>query len=304
MTLLGGALTLAALGTAALPMCREARRSPIAALRDAAPGGFAKLPSGTTHYQWFGPESGPVTVCIHGLTTPSFVWQGLVPHLVKAGQRVLTYDLYGRGYSDAPRGAQTPAFFIRQLTELLAHVQVPAPVTLIGYSMGGAIAACMAAQAPERIARLVLLAPAGMGHDLGSLSRRAAQVPLIGDWLFHMAYPGILHTGIESERGTPGSVPDIADQQLFQLTRRGYLRAVLSSLRGQLARPLEDEHCRIARAGTPVLAIWGRDDSVIPIRAMGTLAQWNRSAHQEVIAGAGHGLTYTHTPQVARAILA
>ncbi|MGP6087811.1 alpha/beta fold hydrolase [Antarctobacter jejuensis] len=302
MTFLGGALTLAGLSATALPGYLEYRRKPIAALRDKATGAFADLSQGKTHYRWSGPKEAPVALCIHGLTTPSFVWEGLTPHLLTAGYRVLTYDLYGRGFSDAPCARNTAQFFTRQLRDLLDHQGVDAPVTLIGYSMGGAIAASFAAAHPERTERVILIAPAGMGHDLGQLARFTRDVPLLGDWAFHLGYPSQLRTGIEAERDQPGSVENIADRQLAQLDRRGYLRSVLSSLRGQLGRPLEVEHRRIAANGTPVTAIWGREDRTIPIRAKDTLALWNRNARQEVIDSAGHGLPYTHTRQLAQAI--
>ena len=53
---------------------------------------------------------------------------------------------------------------------------------------------------------------------------------------------------------------------------------------------------------TPVLAIWGSEDSIIPLSSMGDLAQLNRAARQEVIEGAGHGLTYTHSDEVIHAM--
>lgn len=303
MMFLGGAVTLACLGAAALPGYLELRRQEVSALRGQATGAFADLPGGMTHYQWFGPDDAPVAVCIHGLTTPSFVWQGLTPHLTAAGLQILTYDLYGRGFSDAPRGRQSGHFFTQQLGNLLDQQGIDVPVTLIGYSMGGAIAASFAAAHPERTHRVILIAPAGMGHDLGLVARLTRDVPLLGDWAFHLGYPAHLRKGIEVERHLPGSVEDIAEKQAAQLDRRGYLRSVLSSVRGQLRRPLEEDHRKIAANGTPVAAVWGRDDRVIPLRAMGTLAQWNRNARQEVIDGAGHGLTYTHTDQLAQAIL-
>ncbi|WP_323768276.1 alpha/beta hydrolase [Antarctobacter sp.] len=304
MSLLGSALTLVALGAAALPAYREIRRKSIKDLRAAAPGELADLSQGRTHFQWHGPQDAPVVVCIHGLTTPSFVWEGLTPHLINSGVQVLSYDLYGRGYSDAPRGLQSPAFFTRQLSDLLDHEGIDVPVTLIGYSMGGAIATSFAAANPDRTHRLILIAPAGMGHDLGPLARFTVDVPILGDWAFHMGYPNQFRSGIASERALPSSVDNIGDRQAAQLDRRGFVRSVLSSLRGQLRTPLEEDHRRIAATGLPVTAIWARDDKVIPIRAMGTLAQWSRNARQEVIAGAGHGLPYTHTADLARALTA
>ena len=104
----------------ASPLIIEATRKKMNdAARGDAPGQFAKLSGGVTHYQWRGPEGGPVAICIHGLTTPSFVYDGIAEGLSQIGFRVLTYDLYGRGYSDRPKGTQDIAFFRKQLSELL-----------------------------------------------------------------------------------------------------------------------------------------------------------------------------------------
>ena len=108
--------------------------------RNSAPGHFTKLSQGRTHYKWHGPSDGPVVVLVHGLTTPSYVWTALLPGLTGAGYRVLRYDLYGRGFSDRPKGAQTGAFFVRQLQDLLQDQGVDGPVPVVGYSMGGSIA--------------------------------------------------------------------------------------------------------------------------------------------------------------------
>ncbi|WP_425074323.1 alpha/beta fold hydrolase [Sagittula sp. S175] len=296
-------LTAAGGLVAALPALRELRRRPRnARLRAQAPGSFADLSQGVTHYDWLGPERGPVAVCVHGLTTPSFVWLGLARRLVAMGYRVLVYDLYGRGYSAAPRGLQTPGVFSRQLTDLLDHEGLTDDITLIGYSMGGAISAHWASENGHRLRRLILLAPAGMGHELGAMARWAVEWPVLGDWLFHMAYPTLFRKAAEAERNAASSVEDISDLQIGELDRRGFVRSVLSSLRGTLRRSAEAAHREIHATHLPVTAIWARDDKTIPLRAMGQLTQWNRDVRQVVIEEAGHGLTYTHADAVAQAI--
>lgn len=266
--------------------------------RQSAPGNLARLSRGVTHYQWYGPDNGPLVVCVHGLTTPSFVWEGIAPRLAEQGFRVLTYDLYGRGFSDRPRGAQEGAFFIAQLEELLDHLGVTHPFTLIGYSMGGSIGACFAAAHSDRLKKLILLAPAGMGHDLGPVARLVVNYGGFGRWLFMAMYGRSFRQSTEAERDLPSSVPDIVDRQQNELRYRGFRRAVLSSMRGILDRDLEEEHRAIATSDLPVLAIWGREDDVIPISGMGKLAEWNRKAEHEVIEGAGHALAYSHTEEV------
>jgi pimeloyl-ACP methyl ester carboxylesterase len=303
----GGLVTwgfVALLALLSAPLLREALRPRMnAAARAEAPGDFATLSRGLTHYRWFGPEHGAVTVCVHGLTTPSFVWDGLAPGLAAAGRRVLVYDLYGRGFSDRPEGAQVAAFFITQLRELLADQGVAGPVTLIGYSMGGAIATEFSARHPGRVQTLILIAPAGLGHDLGPVARIVARGGPFALWLMLAAFPRNFQRGCEAERALPSSVPGIVDLQQAQLRWRGFVPAVARSLSGILAQDLSPVHARIAQNGPPVHAIWGAADTVIPIACKDRLAALNPAARQSVIAGAGHGLTYTHTAQVLAACL-
>ena len=164
-------LVLLGLGLiAALPFLFERRKPDMNdEIRQRAPDQFAKLSDGYTHFQWHGPAEGPVLVCVHGLTTPSFVWDQLMPGLTEAGFRVLTYDLYGRGLSDRPKGIQTRSFFMRQLRDLLHQQGVLDGFTLMGYSMGGSIATVFASEEPQRVSQLVLLAPAGMGVEHSSV---------------------------------------------------------------------------------------------------------------------------------------
>ena len=293
------------LGLIATPLTIEAMRTPMTEeCQKTGPGKLALLSQGRTHYQWLGPDRGPVAVCIHGLTTPSFVWRGMAKGLALMGFRVLVYDHYGRGYSETIGGRQNAAFFLQQYNDLLAHENVTEPVTLIGYSMGGAIAAHVAASQPERVKQLILLAPAGMTELMNGRLKLTRDLPVIGDWLFLATYPFILRKGITAEVGIPGSVENITDLQRSETDRRGYFPAVLSSLRGVLRHQLTEEHAAIAAAGVPTLAIWGAEDDVITIDSKDVLAEWNPNALQSVVDGAGHGLTYTHTDQVLEAIRA
>lgn len=282
--------------TAAAPLVGEMARKPVTRRTSNDPNGqFADLPRGRVYYRWHGPNDGPVAICVHGLTTPSYVWDGLIPHLVDRGFRVLSFDLYGRGYSDRPFGPQDVDFYQEILTALLHDQQVSGPVTLIGNSMGSAIATAYAARRPARIRQLVLFVPAGMGHDLGVAARITQKLPVLGDWLFHLSYPRVLRTGAEAERDMPGFVANIADRQIEELQFRGFLRSVLSSLRSILAELRESDHRRIQNLGLPVLCIWGEDDNIIPIACKDRLSGWNADADHIVLPDAGHGLVYTHT---------
>lgn len=279
----------------AIPVVIEASRAPMDEdARADAPGQFASLDKGVVHFQWFGPESGPVLVCIHGLTTPSFVWKRILQGLAVMGFRVLTYDHYGRGYSDRPRGLQNAKFFNDALDDLLAHEgMAERPVSLLGYSMGGAIAAAYAARNTHRITRLMLIAPAGIGDVQVGLVRIVSRLPLVGDWLMLAIYPWVYRRGIADEADA-----EIGALQERELNYRGFVRSVLSSLRGVLARPHKKAHITLASQGMPMLAIWGDADTTIPITGMARLKDWNPKADNRVVEGAAHDLTYARPEEV------
>ncbi len=283
----------------AAPYVADRRRKPMnEAARQQAPGSFVTLSRGVTHYQWHGPEGAPVAVCVHGLTTPSFVWGPIVEGLVAMGFRVLTYDLYGRGYSDRPRGAQDAAFFVTQLEELLENQQVSGAFTLLGYSMGGAISTAFASKSPDRLRQVVLLAPAGMGHDLGPIARLVTNHKYLGSWLMMAFYGRSYAQALDAERDLPTAIPHIVDRQKAELDHRGFRGAVFSSMRGLLDTDQEVEHRQISEIGLPIMAIWGGDDDVIPIAGKATLSEWNPRAAHGVVENAGHALAYTHSDEV------
>ncbi len=292
-------LPLAALATAAVqPWLAERRRQTADAFRDQAPGRFAKLSQGVTHYQWLGRTRGPVVVCIHGLTTPSPVWYAIARGLDALGYRVLVYDLYGRGFSDAPRGAQTGDFFARQLLDLLDHQELTEDVTLMGYSMGGSIATHFTAQHPERVRRLILLASGGAWLREDRITELSRTLPGLGDWLHAVVATRQERRALRRQLGHRFDVEGIVELQLAEYQSRGFLRSVLSSRRHMLADMQEMQHRAIGRAGVPTVAIWAEKDEVIPLKSLGALTQWNRAIRQEVIPGATHDLAYRNADAV------
>ena len=292
-------ICLLVLGVAAAPYAAERRRLMMDDdARTDAPGAFIDLKHGRTHYRYFGPQSAPLAVCVHGLTTPSFVFEALADGLVAKGYRVLVYDHYGRGFSDRPNAAQDREFFVSHLDELLNALGEHEKFLLIGYSMGGAVAAAYSAAFAQRVRNLVLVAPAGMGHQLGPLANFIRVMPGIGDWLFMAGYGRSHRKGTEKERALHSAVPFVVDRQQRELQYRGFLPSVLSSLRNGLRAQAKADHQSIHEAGTKVVAIWGAADDVIPLDCKDKMAGWNPAAEQVVVPDEGHSLPYTHPDAV------
>jgi len=302
MILWGGLLTALAIITLPLLVAYLRRHPMNEAARAQASGAFADLPCGKTRYQWSGPPQGPIAVCIHGLTTPAYVWQEVEHGLAEAGYRVLTYDLFGRGYSDRVSGAQNADFFTTQLRALLKDQNVRGDITLLGYSMGAAIAANYAAKHPDMVKQLILIAPAGLGISVAGMQKLIINTPVIGDWFMAVFGGYLVRKGVRAESATPSVVAGIYDRQIADTRVRGFLPAVLSSLRNILSRPLDNEHRTIAKAGIPLTAIWGQADTVVPSTGRDRLATLNPAAQQITVPNAPHSLVYTYPADVVKAV--
>ena len=128
--------------------------------REGLPGSFVELPTGVTHYEVKGNPDARCVVLIHGNAAPYVSWDNTIVDLVDAGLRVLRYDVIGHGFSDRPRlRTYDRALYVRQLTELIDHLDIPYPISVVGTSQGGSIGACFAAENPGKVERLGLLAP-------------------------------------------------------------------------------------------------------------------------------------------------
>ncbi|KAJ7458240.1 Alpha/Beta hydrolase protein [Mycena latifolia] len=322
-------LPLAALpGLGSLPLDSRARE--IYPADWAGEGRYAEFPLGRTRYWLAGPEAGKKIVLIHGLSVPALVWAPLLPQLVAAGHRVLLYDLYGRGYSDAPSTTYDAQLYVTQLALLLQHVGW-ARARVVGVSMGGGIAAAFVATFPNLVEDEVVLIASGGLLESSDLSRTSKVMsspivqaltanPLVYAYLRRLA-----------ARPDPGDTPHAGAGPAHELVRlqsaylRGFNRAVSSSLR---AGPVSGLRWAFEKAdawkGRRVLIVHGTHDATVPpahaprIRALleGPLPHPSPLPHVdakrnetrpsvalELVPGAGHALTWTHAREVGGAVL-
>ena len=112
---------------------------------------------------------GPPVLLLHGFDSSFLEFRRLAP-LLASGVQLFIPDLYGFGFCPRPSGGDySPSGVMRHL-EVLARMigsRNPAPLGLIGASMGGSVAVELARRLPEQVNRLLLLAPAGLtGHPM------------------------------------------------------------------------------------------------------------------------------------------
>ncbi|KAJ9155518.1 Serine hydrolase-like protein [Pleurostoma richardsiae] len=135
---------------------------------DALPGGRdVPTPYGTIRVFEWGPPSGDKVLLLHGISTPGPALGSLAHALVDAGHRVMLFDFFGRGYSDAPADLPYDArLYCTQV--LLALASSPLAWTgdaafhLIGYSLGGGVAVVFAGWFPAMTRSVTVVASGGM----------------------------------------------------------------------------------------------------------------------------------------------
>ena len=257
---------------------------------DAYPGARDVLsPYGTLRvYEW-GPDDGRKVLLVHGISTPCVALGAIAHGLVDAGCRVILFDLPGRGYSSTP--VPTPhSNRLYTTIILLALTSSPVPWTgngnrfcLMGYSLGGAIAATFTAYFPSLISSLVLLAPGGLirkeRHTL--TNRFLYNTGLLPETTLERIIKSRLKGGDtptkatppkdsitpaasvigeaptetptkapELSRARPGiTVPKVVDWQLDN--HRGFVKSFISSIR---YGPVSEEHCHWRQLGDRLAA--------------------------------------------------
>lgn len=228
---------------------------------DVIPGSFLNLSQGKTHYQFHGSESGELIVLVHGGgSTGCYVWSKTIPALTNAGYRVLCYDLYGRGYSSSPKIAYSPELIYDQLIELLDSLSVREDFYLFGLSMGAMPATMLAAKNPERIKKLVYIAPSTLG---GFKPKWYLQTPLLSDLLMTFYwYPQSLASQM-GEFYVPEKALDYKNKLKYFMKIKGYKRVNLSTWLHTNTVNFKELLQDVGDNSLPVLLILGREDPYI-----------------------------------------
>ena len=274
-------------------------------VKQAADGDFINLPCGFTHYKMEGTD-GPWCVLVHGYCTPLFIYDKVAEALLAAGYRVLRYDLLGRGLSERVKATYTPQLFANQLYELVQALIPNRQFYLFGTSMGGIVTTTFVAAHPELVKKLVLYAPAGMVFNVPAYMRMA-QVPLLGDFIFHAFGAGILTKGCASElHHSPAAVAeDYRDRFGYCMQFRGIIPAVLSSLRHTILNFKENRkgYEGTAASGVPVLVLWGTIDKTMPYYQSATMQGVLPNMRLVTLEGSGHVFLYDEPERTMQATL-
>lgn len=123
---------------------------------------LVETPSGQTYVRVSGRPTDPPLVLLHGARGNSLMW---IPNIATLSAHYLTYalDTIGEiGLSVSQRKLSSVDDYVKWLDEVLAVLAPESPTSLVGMSYGGGLAAQYALRFPNRLNKLVLLAPASM----------------------------------------------------------------------------------------------------------------------------------------------
>jgi pimeloyl-ACP methyl ester carboxylesterase len=261
--------------------------------REKLGGTYINLSDGVTHYKLRGPDKGKVVVLVHGGTVPIWTWDKLSKFLNDAGFRTLSYDKYGRGYSDRPAVTYDQELYTRQLMELVEKLKIGQRFDLIGYSLGGGTAVNFTAQYPDRVQKLVIVSPLVNNFKVPTLF----QIPVIGEFAARLI--GIKIVVKRSRALFEGNSDSEIYNKLFveQTTYKGFQRSLLSMLRNNAVRDYTSAYQILSEQKHKILLIWGTEDSEITKDMIKDIRSFLPKLEFKPVEGVGHGIIF-QKPQI------
>jgi len=228
---------------------------------------FINVDGARVHYQEFGDPNRPTVLLIHGYTASTYVWHSTAPAIAESDLHVIAIDLLGFGFSEKPAwfdysiGSQA-----RMVSRFMNRVGI-GRATVVGSSYGGAVAATLALDYPERVEKLVLVDAVSNDAPKNHPVLRLASVRGLGE----LITPFLADSKIFMRRRMHGTLAranhhlitkDRVDSVLRPLLAADAHRSLLMTSRNWSAERISRDAYLIQQ---PTLIIWGEDDKVIPI---------------------------------------
>ena len=242
--------------------------------------------------------AGDPLLLLHGIGRSLEDWDEQHARLSDAHE-LHSLDLPGFGWSDPVDGPSTLVALADALPAYLDAAGVRGRVTVVGNSLGGAVAMTLATRHPERVRALVLADSAGFGREVTVGLRLLAFDPLAT--LVLRPTPGNSRRSTRSVFHDPALTTAERVRHAHALSARpahaatmlevardlGTVRGVSSGWR----RPLVEA---VRASGLPVLAVWGDRDRILPATHLRGVARELPDARLELISRCGH------MPQIER----
>jgi pimeloyl-ACP methyl ester carboxylesterase len=237
---------------------------------------------------------------LHGQPGAAADWRRLKAS-IGDGVRTIAFDRPGWDGRSAVRDLAGNASAARNVLDAVGVERA----TVVGHSLGAAVAVWLAWSSPERVGRLVLVAPAANLDSLSAVDYLLA-APVVG-WLASLGamWGGGLVLGAGPIRRWLAEATAL-DERYLRTAGRILLApsAWRSFAREQrfLVRDLPVLERRLGEIAAPTTIVAGAVDRVVPIAAARRLAGQIRGAELVEIEDAGHLVHQHHAGELARVI--
>jgi pimeloyl-ACP methyl ester carboxylesterase len=239
----------------------------------------------------------PPVVLLHGYGDTADCWRRVLPALQRH-RRVIAIDTPPFGRSGNP-----PAHFEEDLIAcyeeffpaLFDELDIGS-AAVVGHSMGGAMALTFALEAPSRVERLVLIAPAGLGDHAPwwwhAISGRWINWPALLKLPNPVAKPavraalrGFLEDRLVHDTRAMG---EVIDHFVHLHGGPGELRHLIDTGKALMAGYTGTLLARSTELQGPVLMLWGREDRLAPAEHAQAFSEVVAHARVEVLDNCGH----------------
>jgi pimeloyl-ACP methyl ester carboxylesterase len=232
-------------------------------------------------------------ICLHGWGGSKEIWRRFM-YAHGSGRRIVSLDLPGSGQSDPIREwsrDELSGWLERAMDRLGIRRAV-----LLAHSLGGNLALHAAANFPDRILAMALVAPAIYSDRLPSAKIYAA--PIIGLPIAHVArlFSGALGwmSGIVPEERAGGNIRPLLRRSIY-FFRDNTTRELCRQIAGMVRAPFDPHDLPIS---TGLLIIHGTEDNVIPIQhsRLFVEALWSQRENEQTRAKIIEYKNNHHTP--------
>jgi pimeloyl-ACP methyl ester carboxylesterase len=226
-----------------------------------APDDLVEIAGVQLHLRDVGPREGPAIVLLHGIGSSLHTFDAWAERLA-INHRVIRYDLPGAGLSGPdPQEDYSDDRSVALLLAVLDHLGV-ARATLAGNSIGGRLAWRFAAAHPDRVERLVLIAPDGFASPGFDYDKPPA-VPFVLEAMRLFLPKWALRPSIVAAYANPAALTDaVLERYHALLLAPGNRKAMLDRMRQTVLVPPEPY---LRDIEVPVLLLWGEKDAMIPV---------------------------------------
>jgi pimeloyl-ACP methyl ester carboxylesterase len=240
-------------------------RAALEAKYASSPSVFLLVEGVRLHLRDTGPRDAPVLILLHGFGASLHTWDSWAQRL-DHDYRVVRIDLPGFALTGPdPTGDYTDERSIEVVRSLMDRLEI-AKASIAGHSMGGRLSWKFAARHPERVDKLILIAPDGFVSP-GKQYRAAPQVPLTSRLLPYFLPTALVRASLEPAYVNRAA---ITDEQVMRyrdlLLAPGVRRAILQRMaQNVLVEP--EPLLRLIQA--PTILLWGERDAMVPFTNAG-----------------------------------